>query len=124
VTSNKLTRASNLAISSKSALLILRPTLSIEGRLVETTSLVRCYFLLNATMDALFAQLRSLASSADEAGRKALLDGLRDLSYSIESKQDSIQRILFVVSGACTLPIPPLTFVSKCILPQLALEPT
>ena len=51
-------------------------------------------------MDTIFAQLRSLVQTADEAGRKKILDGLRELSYSIESPQDSIQRICFLVSRA------------------------
>ncbi|KAI9655761.1 MAG: hypothetical protein M1821_005196 [Bathelium mastoideum] len=47
-------------------------------------------------MDSLFAQVKSLAENADEAGRKKLLDGLRGLQYAIETPQDSIQRIVFL----------------------------
>ena len=50
-------------------------------------------------MDALFSQIRVLAENANEAARKQILDGLRDLSYSIETPQDSIQRIIFYVSN-------------------------
>ena len=48
-------------------------------------------------MDAIFDQVRSLANNADDAARKKILDGLRNLTYSIETPQDSIQRIIFYV---------------------------
>lgn len=54
--------------------------------------------LLSFTMDAAFDQIRALAKNADEAARKKILDGLRDLTYSIETPQDSVQRIIFYVS--------------------------
>lgn len=48
-------------------------------------------------MDAFFAQAKELIKTADEAGRKQILDSLRDLSYSLESTQDSAQRIMYLV---------------------------
>ena len=49
-------------------------------------------------MDTAFDQIRALAQDANEATRKKVLDGLRDLTYSLETPQDSIQRIIFYVS--------------------------
>ena len=48
-------------------------------------------------MDAFFAQAKALIKTSDEAGRKQILDALRDLSYSLESTQDSAQRIMYLV---------------------------
>jgi demethylsterigmatocystin 6-O-methyltransferase len=42
-------------------------------------------------------QAREFVESADEAGRKQLLDELRNLSYSMESPQDTAQRIMYLV---------------------------
>ncbi|CAI7614810.1 unnamed protein product [Penicillium glandicola] len=47
-------------------------------------------------MDALLAQAKALIETADEAGRKQILDSLRNLSYSLESSQDSAQRIMYL----------------------------
>lgn len=49
-------------------------------------------------MDAFVAQAKSLVKTADEAGRKKIIDTLRDLSIELESTQESAQRILFLVS--------------------------
>ena len=49
-------------------------------------------------MDAFLEQAKSLAKTAGEADRKKIQDTLRDLSYSLESTQESAQRILFSVS--------------------------
>jgi len=43
------------------------------------------------------AKAREEANSADENGRKQLLDSLRNLSYEIETPQDTMQRIMFMV---------------------------
>ncbi len=51
-------------------------------------------------MDSLVVQVKALAEGADEASRKKILDTLRDLTYSIESPEDTIQRIMFYV--CCT----------------------
>ena len=48
-------------------------------------------------MDAIVAQVQALANNADEAGRLKLVDGLRDLSYSIESPRDSMHRLMYTV---------------------------
>ena len=38
-----------------------------------------------------------LASDANESSRRKLIDGLRDLSYTIETPHDTLQRIMFTV---------------------------
>lgn len=48
-------------------------------------------------MDALISQVKHEAISVDEAGRQKILDGLRDLAMSIETPEDSMQRIMFLV---------------------------
>jgi demethylsterigmatocystin 6-O-methyltransferase len=52
-------------------------------------------------MDAIIAQAKSLAKTADEGARKQLLDALRDLSYSLETPQDTIQRVQYQVRNRC-----------------------
>ncbi|KFY92681.1 hypothetical protein V500_04072, partial [Pseudogymnoascus sp. VKM F-4518 (FW-2643)] len=47
-------------------------------------------------MDAFSAQAKALIKTNDEAGRKKILDTLRDLCYSLESAQDSAQRIMYL----------------------------
>ena len=49
-------------------------------------------------MDALIEQAQHLASSSDEAGRKKLIDAFRNLSYALESPDDTLQRIMYYVS--------------------------
>lgn len=49
-------------------------------------------------MDSVIDQVRKLAATADEAGRKNLLDSLRDLSYAIETPYDTLQRFAGLVS--------------------------
>ncbi|TGO38262.1 hypothetical protein BHYA_0078g00140 [Botrytis hyacinthi] len=39
-------------------------------------------------------EIQNSAATADEAGRKELLDPLRDLQYSIEKPEDTIQRVI------------------------------
>jgi hypothetical protein len=48
-------------------------------------------------MDELMSQVKASASNADEAGRKRIIDGLRDLAFAIESPEDTMQRIMFQV---------------------------
>lgn len=48
-------------------------------------------------MDALFAQAREAAKTADEAQRKKLIDDLRDLAIELETPWDSMQRIMYLV---------------------------
>jgi demethylsterigmatocystin 6-O-methyltransferase len=52
-------------------------------------------------MDEVINQVTHLASTADEATRKKLIVTLRDLAYSIESPDDTMQRIMFLVSLSC-----------------------
>ncbi|MCJ1264606.1 hypothetical protein MMC22_004479 [Lobaria immixta] len=47
-------------------------------------------------MDALISQVKHEASSVDEVGRQKIIDGLRDLALSIETPEDSIQRIMYL----------------------------
>lgn len=49
-------------------------------------------------LDTLLAQIHSLAAKADNAGRVKTLDKLRDLSYSIETADDTAKRLLYNVS--------------------------
>lgn len=71
---------------------------------VETNELtIRSLFLLNSDylnvkMDSMVDQVKKLAATADEAGRKKLLDSLRDLSYAIETPYDTLQRFAGLVS--------------------------
>ncbi|KAF2752864.1 S-adenosyl-L-methionine-dependent methyltransferase [Pseudovirgaria hyperparasitica] len=46
-------------------------------------------------MDALIASATALFKAADEVGRQTILDGLRNLSVSLETEQDSMQRVLY-----------------------------
>lgn len=48
-------------------------------------------------MENFLSLAKTIARNADEAGRKKLLDTLRDVAYSIESPEDTIQRIMFSV---------------------------
>ena len=50
-------------------------------------------------MDAFIAQAKALVRTVDEAGRKQMLDALRDVSYSLESAQDSANRIMYMVQS-------------------------
>lgn len=49
-------------------------------------------------MEAVVDQVRGLAGSVDEAGRSRILDQLRDLAYSLESPDETMNRIMFLVS--------------------------
>jgi demethylsterigmatocystin 6-O-methyltransferase len=41
--------------------------------------------------------VKSISSQADDAGRKKIIDSLRDLAISLESPWDSMQRIMYLV---------------------------
>ena len=45
-------------------------------------------------------QAKRSAETVNEQERKKLIDGLRDLSYSIETPDDTMHRIMYMVSGA------------------------
>lgn len=49
-------------------------------------------------MEAVVDQVKGLAGSADEAGRSEILDQLRELAYSLESPDETMNRIMFLVS--------------------------
>ena len=49
-------------------------------------------------MQAVIDTVKDLSSTADEATRKKIIITLRDLAYSIESHDDTIGRIMFLVS--------------------------
>jgi demethylsterigmatocystin 6-O-methyltransferase len=48
-------------------------------------------------MDSVLSSVQTLASNADEAGRKKIIDGLRDLAISLETPWDAMQRIMYLV---------------------------
>lgn len=48
-------------------------------------------------MDKLISHVKAEAANADEAGRKKLIDDLRDLSIELETPWDSMQRIMYLV---------------------------
>lgn len=48
-------------------------------------------------MENFLSLAKAIAKNADEADRKKVLDTLRDVAYSIESPEDTIQRIMFSV---------------------------
>ena len=50
-------------------------------------------------MDAFMSLAKKVVSDTNEAGRKKVLDTLRDVAYSIESPEDTIQRVMFYVSS-------------------------
>ena len=48
-------------------------------------------------LDTLLAQVKALAAKADNAGRIKTLEKLRDLSFSIETSDDTAKRLLYNV---------------------------
>jgi demethylsterigmatocystin 6-O-methyltransferase len=49
-------------------------------------------------MEAIIDQAKRVASNANENERKKIIDDLRDLSYSLETPDDTSQRIMYLVS--------------------------
>jgi demethylsterigmatocystin 6-O-methyltransferase len=49
-------------------------------------------------MEEIVKQIHALAQNADDLTRKHILDSLRDVSFSIETSQDTMQRISYLVS--------------------------
>lgn len=50
-------------------------------------------------MEEITNTVTRLAKDVDEEGRKKLADGLRDLSFSLETPHDTLQRIMFMVGS-------------------------
>lgn len=48
-------------------------------------------------MEAIIDQAKLLADNVSEQERKKLIDGLRDLSYSLETPNDTIHRLMYMV---------------------------
>lgn len=57
-------------------------------------------------MDAIVTQVQNLVKAADEAGRKKLLDTLRDLQYAVETPYDVLQRFAGLVSKLISIRVP------------------
>ena len=49
-------------------------------------------------MDALIAQIKAFANTADDSGREKLQDALRDVRYSLEAPWDTAMRLAGSVS--------------------------
>lgn len=54
-------------------------------------------------MDALITQVKQLAENAGETTREKLIDQLRELTYSLESGDDTMQRLIYRVSNVLIL---------------------
>ena len=50
-------------------------------------------------METITTQVKQLASTVDEATRKKTIIALRDLASSLESTDDTMERIMFLVSS-------------------------
>lgn len=48
-------------------------------------------------MEAVIQQAKHLADTSDELGRKKLIDEFRNLSYSLESPDETLHRIIYSV---------------------------
>lgn len=48
-------------------------------------------------MDAIANQIKNLASDGDDAERKLILDSLRKVSDAIETPQETMQRLMYLV---------------------------
>jgi len=51
-------------------------------------------------MDTIITQVKNLAASANEAGRKQLIDSLRNIQYAIETPNDTLRRFGGLVGEA------------------------
>ena len=49
-------------------------------------------------MEDIIESVKRHASNADEIGHQELMDGLRSLSYSLETPRDTIQRLGYAVA--------------------------
>lgn len=57
-------------------------------------------------MDKVAAEVREIASTANDAERRKLLDDLRELQYSLESPHDTLNRIIYYVTITMPEPFP------------------
>jgi demethylsterigmatocystin 6-O-methyltransferase len=64
-------------------------------------------------MDAIISQVNTLAGAANEAARKKIIDQLRELSYKLETPDDVMQRIMYLVSNLELYYVLTLTNVSE-----------
>ena len=49
-------------------------------------------------MESVIAQVKQLAATANEAARKEIMDQLRELSNSLETPDETLQRMMYLVS--------------------------
>jgi demethylsterigmatocystin 6-O-methyltransferase len=49
-------------------------------------------------MDAIIAHVENLAKTADEAGRRKMIESLRNVQFSIETPNDMLRRLCGLVS--------------------------
>ena len=56
-------------------------------------------FVKMEALNSFTAQIKSAAATANEAERKRILDSLRELQYSIEKPEDTMQRVIHLVSS-------------------------
>jgi demethylsterigmatocystin 6-O-methyltransferase len=49
-------------------------------------------------MDAIIAQVENLAKTADEAGRRKMIESLRNVQFAIETPNDMLRRLCGLVS--------------------------
>ena len=49
-------------------------------------------------MEDIIKSVKRYASNTDETGHQELMDGLRSLSYSLESPRDTVQRLGYAVA--------------------------
>jgi hypothetical protein len=54
-------------------------------------------------MEAIVAQVKSLAQGVDGAAHHSILQSLRELYLSLETRQDTMQRISYAVGCCCSL---------------------
>ena len=49
-------------------------------------------------METVVTEVKRLAGNVNEATRKQMIDQLRELSYSLETPDDTLQRVMYLVS--------------------------
>ncbi|CAG8961995.1 hypothetical protein HYFRA_00014103 [Hymenoscyphus fraxineus] len=60
----------------------------------SASTFIQRNFIQMEALNSIKDTIKDVANSADEAGRKAILDSLRDLQYSIEKPEDTMQRVI------------------------------